>query len=170
VKSPIPADYLSSAPTICLPPYALAVQAEQYIPNDPILAKFWPVISWQATIHTVPSGVSVYRRNYNPSDSGWEFVGSSPIENRRLPLVDSRLKFEFLPRNLFVMRVGADGGPLVYNGSEEEQCSLDSTCRKLHRFLNQPSAEPQITHESLGRGNFASQQHCHGLYQTPIAA
>ncbi|MGC1449049.1 MAG: hypothetical protein WA830_03340 [Candidatus Sulfotelmatobacter sp.] len=34
--------------------------------------------------------------------------------------------------------VGADGGPLIYNGSEDEQLSLDSTCRKLHRFLNQP--------------------------------
>jgi len=34
--------------------------------------------------------------------------------------------------------VGADGGPLLYNGSEEEQRSLDSTCRKLHRFLSQP--------------------------------
>ncbi|HZL67672.1 MAG TPA: hypothetical protein VFC29_10110 [Candidatus Limnocylindrales bacterium] len=34
--------------------------------------------------------------------------------------------------------VGADGGPLIYNGSEVEQRSLDSTCRKLHRFLSQP--------------------------------
>jgi hypothetical protein len=34
--------------------------------------------------------------------------------------------------------VGADGGPLIYNSSEEEQRPLDSTCRKLHRFLNQP--------------------------------
>ena len=34
--------------------------------------------------------------------------------------------------------VGAYGGPLIYNGSEEEQRSLDSTCRKLYRFLNQP--------------------------------
>jgi hypothetical protein len=31
-----------------------------------------------------------------------------------------------------------DGGPLIHNGSEEEQRSLDSTCRKLHRFLSQP--------------------------------
>jgi hypothetical protein len=30
-----------------------------------------------------------------------------------------------------------NGGPLIYNGSEEEQRSLDSTCRKLHRFLTQ---------------------------------
>ena len=30
------------------------------------------------------------------------------------------------------------GGPAVHNGSEEEQRSFDSTCRKLHRFLTQP--------------------------------
>ncbi|SRR6266403_3294887 len=29
------------------------------------------------------------------------------------------------------------GGPLIHNGSEEEQSSFDSTCRKLHRFLSQ---------------------------------
>jgi hypothetical protein len=29
------------------------------------------------------------------------------------------------------------GGPLVHNGSEDEQRSFDSTCRKLHRFLTQ---------------------------------
>lgn len=34
--------------------------------------------------------------------------------------------------------VHADGGPLMYNGSEDTQRSFDSTCRKLHRFLSQP--------------------------------
>jgi hypothetical protein len=33
--------------------------------------------------------------------------------------------------------VHADG-PLIHNGSEEAQRSLDATCRKLHRFLSQP--------------------------------
>jgi len=27
------------------------------------------------------------------------------------------------------------GGPAIHNGSEEQQRSFDSTCRKLHRFL-----------------------------------
>ncbi len=31
--------------------------------------------------------------------------------------------------------VHADGGPLMYHGSEDAQRSFDSTCRKLHRFL-----------------------------------
>ncbi len=34
--------------------------------------------------------------------------------------------------------IHADGGPLLYHGSEAEQRSFDSTCRKLHRFLSHP--------------------------------
>ena len=34
--------------------------------------------------------------------------------------------------------VHADGGPLMHDGSEEGQHSLDATCRKLHRFLSEP--------------------------------
>ena len=34
--------------------------------------------------------------------------------------------------------VHESGGPAVHNGSEEQQRSVDSTCRKLHRFLTQP--------------------------------
>lgn len=34
--------------------------------------------------------------------------------------------------------VHQDGGPMIHNGSEDEQRSFDSTCRKLHRFLTQP--------------------------------
>ena len=74
--------------------YALAVQAERYIPDDPMLAKFWPAISSSVSINTTPSGVSVFRKNYNASDSEWESVGRSPIEKRRFPLVDSQWKFE----------------------------------------------------------------------------
>jgi hypothetical protein len=40
-------------------------------------------------------------------------------------------------KQLLRKAVQADGGPLIYNGSEEEQRSLDSTCRKLHQFLSQ---------------------------------
>jgi len=29
------------------------------------------------------------------------------------------------------------GGPAVHNGSEQQQRSVDSTCRQLHRFLTQ---------------------------------
>jgi eukaryotic-like serine/threonine-protein kinase len=74
--------------------YALAIQAERSIPNDPILVKYWDQISWSDTIATSPSGASVYRRNYNAPDNAWDFLGKSPIEKGRFPLVDSRWKFE----------------------------------------------------------------------------
>jgi cephalosporin-C deacetylase-like acetyl esterase/predicted Ser/Thr protein kinase len=74
--------------------YALAAQAERYIPGDPMIGKFWPKISWDASIHTTPPGVSVFRRDYNAPDSAWELVGRSPIEKRRMPLVDSKWKLE----------------------------------------------------------------------------
>ncbi|HXW94021.1 MAG TPA: protein kinase [Terriglobales bacterium] len=74
--------------------YALAVQAERYIPRDPMLVKFWSDISWTDSIHTIPSGASVYRRNYNAPDAKWELVGRTPIEKRRFPRVDSIWKFE----------------------------------------------------------------------------
>ena len=46
-----------------------------------------------------------------------------------------------LPADRLLRRVvGDDGGPLIHNGSEEEQSSFDATCRKLHRFLTLQSA------------------------------
>ena len=40
------------------------------------------------------------------------------------------------PERILRDSVHQDGGPLLYHGSEEEQRSFDSTCRKLHRFLS----------------------------------
>ena len=74
--------------------YALAVQANRYIPHDPMHVKAWDSISWLPSITTTPPGVSVFRRNYNAPDSAWELIGRSPIEKKRVPLVDSQWKFE----------------------------------------------------------------------------
>src|SRR6201998_2297492 len=74
--------------------YSLAVHAERYIPDDLMLAKYWPAISWSGSINTTPPGVSVFRKDYNAPDSGWEFIGRTPVEKRRFPLVDSQWKFE----------------------------------------------------------------------------
>jgi serine/threonine protein kinase/formylglycine-generating enzyme required for sulfatase activity/dienelactone hydrolase len=74
--------------------YVLAVEAERYIPDDPVLRKFWPEISISPSIRTTPPGASVYRRDYDHPHSAWEFVGRTPIEKRRMPLVHTQWKFE----------------------------------------------------------------------------
>jgi eukaryotic-like serine/threonine-protein kinase len=74
--------------------YTLAVQAENYIPDDPILTKIWPDISWSASIHTTPPGASIFRRSFGSPDNAWKLLGRSPIEKYRLPLVDTQWRFE----------------------------------------------------------------------------
>jgi tRNA A-37 threonylcarbamoyl transferase component Bud32 len=87
--------------------YALALRAEKYIPGDPTLAKLWPQISFPFTAHTVPAGVSVFRKDYN-SRGNWELVGRSPIDKLLLPRVDSQWRFElkgFAPVERLTMSV-----------------------------------------------------------------
>ena len=74
--------------------FALAVQAERYIPHDPTLAKVWPDISWSLSITTTPPGAAVFRKDYFAPDDAWKLVGHSPIKNLRLADVDTRWRFE----------------------------------------------------------------------------
>jgi serine/threonine protein kinase/formylglycine-generating enzyme required for sulfatase activity/dienelactone hydrolase len=94
--------------------YGLAVQAERYLPHDPMLAKFWQEISWSQPITSVPAGASVYRRDYATPSQKWELVGHTPIQNRRFPLVGSQWKFE-LPGYATVERATFPDDTLTVN-------------------------------------------------------
>jgi eukaryotic-like serine/threonine-protein kinase len=98
--------------------YALAVQAERYIPADPTLVKFWSDISWSDAIITNPPGASVYRRNYNSPNAKWEFVGLSPIQKKRFPAVDSGWKFE-LQGYTTLERATFPSGPMIVTLHED---------------------------------------------------
>ena len=65
--------------------FALARQVDQIIPNDPGLAKVWPEISMEISVHTDPEGAEVYMKGYRADESSWEHVGRSPIEHLRIP-------------------------------------------------------------------------------------
>jgi eukaryotic-like serine/threonine-protein kinase len=74
--------------------YALAVKAEKSTPDDPGLTKIWPVISYQLSLETTPSGVDVYRRDYVNASAPWELVGQTPLKNVRQPRGMFVWKFE----------------------------------------------------------------------------
>jgi formylglycine-generating enzyme required for sulfatase activity/tRNA A-37 threonylcarbamoyl transferase component Bud32/dienelactone hydrolase len=74
--------------------YVLAVKAEKSISGDPLLAKLWPVISYQLSLETTPPGVDVYRRDYVDAGAPWEFVGTTPLKNVRQPRGMFVWKFE----------------------------------------------------------------------------
>jgi len=74
--------------------YALSVKAEKSIPDDPVLAHLWPVISYQISVETTPAGANVFRRAYSDVNAPWELVGRTPFKNVRQPRGNFAWKFE----------------------------------------------------------------------------
>ncbi|HEY4961158.1 MAG TPA: hypothetical protein VII29_09895 [Terriglobales bacterium] len=96
-------------------------------PGEALVVCFQPFIEHLAASSLSPKTI---RRHV---DNLW-LLGGEIIRDLNYTPALRKVPAETLLRDV----VGADGGPLIYNGSEEEQRSLDSTCRKLHRFLHQP--------------------------------
>jgi hypothetical protein len=96
-------------------------------PGEQLLACFRPFIE-----HLVASSLSpkTLRRHV---DNLW-LLGGEIIRDLHEDSSLRKLAAERLLRKV----IHEDGGPLVHHGSEDEQRSFDSTCRKLYRFLSQP--------------------------------
>jgi len=74
--------------------FASARQLQAMAPNDPELQNIWSAVSIPYDVSTEPAGAHVYRRAYDAVDREWEDLGIAPLENIRLPLGLSRLRFE----------------------------------------------------------------------------
>jgi dienelactone hydrolase len=64
--------------------FALAQQAKQYIPNDPVWNRIDPVVSRKITVQTTPEGAAV---SYRPvgSEGEWTRLGESPVKDAVVP-------------------------------------------------------------------------------------
>lgn len=96
-------------------------------PGEHLLACFRPFIAHLASSRLSPKTIRTH------VDNLWILGGEIIRDLHDEPALRRRTADRVL-RDV----VHADGGPLMYNSSENAQRSLDSTCRKLHRFLNQP--------------------------------
>jgi class 3 adenylate cyclase/cephalosporin-C deacetylase-like acetyl esterase len=65
--------------------FALAREAERYIPSDPALTNLVGQVSVRTWIQTRPPGADVYYKDYRQPDSPWEYLGRSPLSGIRLP-------------------------------------------------------------------------------------
>ena len=95
-------------------------------PGEELVARFRPFIEHLAA--SSRSSKSIRRHVDNLWILGGEIIGDLNYTPSLRKVAAQRLLRE---------AVHADGGPLIHNGSEEEQRSLDATCRKL-LFLSQP--------------------------------
>ncbi len=64
--------------------FELAGEVERHIPNDPVLADSWALMSVIGAIVTEPPGAAVYIKGY-ADGTDWDLVGQSPVESLRLP-------------------------------------------------------------------------------------
>lgn len=71
--------------------FAIAQQARQYIPNDPVWKRIDPIVSRQVSVQTTPPGAAV---SYRKAGGEWVLVGASPIEKAIIPNTYLEWRFE----------------------------------------------------------------------------
>jgi hypothetical protein len=95
-------------------------------PGEQLLACFRPFIEHLASSSLSPKTIRKH------VDNLWMLGGEIIRDLHEDPSL-RKVTAERLLRNV----IHEEGGPLIHNGSEDEQRSFDSTCRKLHGFLTQ---------------------------------
>ena len=70
---------------------------KRFVPNDPILAELWDDIVVTTTIQTTPDGARIAYKPYEDVDGEWQFLGTSPLTDVRLP------------RGIFRWKIDKDG-------------------------------------------------------------
>jgi serine/threonine protein kinase/formylglycine-generating enzyme required for sulfatase activity/cephalosporin-C deacetylase-like acetyl esterase len=70
----------------------LAEKVKRYIPNDSLLADRWPRLFRDYAVTTKPSGARLYIREYYEGNTGWKYLGRSPLAHARIPFGTCRWK------------------------------------------------------------------------------
>jgi formylglycine-generating enzyme required for sulfatase activity/DNA-binding winged helix-turn-helix (wHTH) protein/dienelactone hydrolase len=65
--------------------FRLAREAQQYIPNDPLLNRLFRSFTVPVSIHTTPPGADIYVRTYGGTEQDFTYLGRSPRENIQVP-------------------------------------------------------------------------------------
>jgi hypothetical protein len=94
-------------------------------PGEQLLALFRPFLECLATAALTPK--TIQKHVNNMWALGGEFIRD--LHN------DPSLRMK--PVDRVLLQMIEYGGPLLYHGSEDEQISFDSTCRKFRRFLTE---------------------------------
>jgi dienelactone hydrolase len=74
--------------------YELAAEVESTIGENPALDPVWKTISAEITFTTEPPGATVSYRPYAELDAEWQALGTTPIEEARVPAVMLRWRVE----------------------------------------------------------------------------
>jgi dienelactone hydrolase len=65
--------------------YQLATRLQAVIPQDETLAELWPKFTWRGKLVSEPAGARIYRRAYRGARNEWQLLGTTPLEDVRIP-------------------------------------------------------------------------------------
>ncbi len=74
--------------------FVIAEKAAQYIPDDPLLANRWPLMSREHSVSTQPAGAKVFIKDYFDEEDDWRYIGTTPLKRARVPFGTNRWKVE----------------------------------------------------------------------------
>lgn len=107
--------------------YMLAREIEASLPKEPALEQIWAVLGWRTSIDSSPPGAAVYRRAYEIDSHGsedWIRLGTTPIDEVRVPVGPSVLRFELDGHEKMVRVIGGAPGPIPDLPVGDEQTEL----------------------------------------------
>ncbi len=124
--------------------YRLAKEVEDRLPDDSEMALLWGEFSWITSIPSVPMGATVFRRPYAVTDTKWEELGETPLNDIHLPFGLSLIRLELDNRPAVLRMLGGEGVGKVLRFVE----------RRRHRSFVQFFTEPFVidSAESLPKG------------------
>jgi dienelactone hydrolase len=102
--------------------YALVREVQERFPESTELEGLWTRVSWTTTIPSDPPGARVYRRKYG-TDNDWELLGTTPLENIRIPLGLSEIRLELDGYRTIYRTLG--GGHLNWDTLGAADATLD---------------------------------------------
>ena len=65
--------------------FALINEISAILPSDPLLLKYRDEVSTPASIRSDPAAIRVSYKPYGVADTDWQFLGTTPVEQARLP-------------------------------------------------------------------------------------
>jgi len=74
--------------------FMLAEEAEEVVPENPLLGRLWPLVAHPIDVRSDPPGARILARPYGDLDGEWTSFGTTPAEDLRLPRGYLRLRLE----------------------------------------------------------------------------
>lgn len=132
--------------------YALALQAEEIIPDDPGLADIFETISLRIDIESDPPGADVYMKNYRTAEQQWRHVGITPIRSARVPVGIFRWKFE--KEGYETVTAAASSWDISLSGrmTDEDLLYPNNIFRKLDRIGEVPPGTVRVAGAQTPQG------------------